>query len=249
MSIAIEIGLEAYLTRNHRNTAKNFLAEAPNGQLRVGSIESKDLEHYYTGRTISPKPSSTFDNGRRNVDATSAPAPKSTPSFSTPAQCLEANMLTLTVTDGIIKDGKHRTGYIASNHQFQFDDPPQSGALFTAGYSICDDGLIALGSSATWFRCPSGNFFNVYDEKWADHCEQIHLQAVQIFDCSVPSGSLAVYGPTTSVLPTSTATKATTKASTKTLPLVADPAKTLVTSTMSKANTTSALAKGTSKTS
>jgi hypothetical protein len=33
--------------------------------------------------------------------------------------------LTLTLINGILKDALGRTGYIASNYQFQFDGPPQ----------------------------------------------------------------------------------------------------------------------------
>jgi hypothetical protein len=33
--------------------------------------------------------------------------------------------LTLTLANGILKDAEGRTGYIASNFQFQFDGPPQ----------------------------------------------------------------------------------------------------------------------------
>jgi hypothetical protein len=33
--------------------------------------------------------------------------------------------LTLTLASGILKDALGRTGYIASNYQFQFDGPPQ----------------------------------------------------------------------------------------------------------------------------
>jgi hypothetical protein len=33
--------------------------------------------------------------------------------------------LVLTLANGILKDAQGRTGYIASNYQFQFDGPPQ----------------------------------------------------------------------------------------------------------------------------
>lgn len=227
-------------TRNGRDTAKHFVVEAPNGQLRVESVDSKDLEHL-TGRKIMPK-TRGWNNVPRDADATLRPALHPTPSFSSPARCLGHNMLLLTVTEGIIKDGKHRTGYIAGNHQFQFDDPPQSGALLTAGFSLCDDGLLALGRSATWYSCSSGNFSNIYDEMWASHCQAVHLQAIQIFDCSLPGLSSSVHGPSTTV-PSSTSAKTTQKASSNTLTGVAHAVKTSTTTIPSKTTTSAVLEK------
>ena len=37
----------------------------------------------------------------------------------------QAGPLELTLSDSVLKDAKDRTGYIASNYQFQFDGPPQ----------------------------------------------------------------------------------------------------------------------------
>jgi len=71
-----------------------------------------------------------------------------------------------------------RTGYIASNYQFQFDGPPQAGALTTAGYSVCDDGNMALGSSKVFYRCMSGSFYNLYDRNWAPHCEAVNFKVI-----------------------------------------------------------------------
>ena len=79
------------------------------------------------------------------------------------------------LTDGVLTDDQGRTGYIASNYQFQFDNPPQSGALYTAGFSACGNGSLALGSSATFWQCASGTFYNLYDRWSAAQCSPVDI--------------------------------------------------------------------------
>jgi len=86
--------------------------------------------------------------------------------------------LTLTLVDGILKDALGRTGYIADNYQFQFDGPPQAGALFTSGFSLCGNKSLALGGSAVWYQCLSGGFYNLYDRSWAPQCSPIYIEAL-----------------------------------------------------------------------
>ena len=57
--------------------------------------------------------------------------------------------------------------YIAANYQFQFDNPPQAGAIYTTGFSLCANNTLALGGSAIWYQCLSGSFYNLYDRDWA----------------------------------------------------------------------------------
>ncbi|KAK0659942.1 Cell wall mannoprotein PIR3 [Lasiodiplodia hormozganensis] len=101
--------------------------------------------------------------------------------------CPTSSTLTLTLADGVLHDAHNRTGYIASNYQFQFDAPPQAGALYTAGFSVCggEDGtaLLALGGSKTWYRCLSGDFYNLYDRWWAAQCEEVRIEIVEFADC------------------------------------------------------------------
>ncbi|MCJ1445841.1 MAG: hypothetical protein MMC23_006346 [Stictis urceolatum] len=100
-----------------------------------------------------------------------------------------AEMLVLTLNDGIMKDAHGRTAYIASNYQFQFDNPPQHGAITTAGYSLCphEDGTfnIALGRSEVFYRCSSGSFYNLYDRNWAPQCDPVHFQVLQFASCNI----------------------------------------------------------------
>jgi len=74
-----------------------------------------------------------------------------------------------------LTDEKNRTGYIASNSQLQFDDPPQAGAIFTAGFGHCPNGTLVLGDSVFFYKCKSGTFYNIYNEYYAPQCEPIQI--------------------------------------------------------------------------
>ncbi|KAI9700472.1 MAG: hypothetical protein M1820_006771 [Bogoriella megaspora] len=92
--------------------------------------------------------------------------------------------LTLTLDGGVLKDMAGRTGYIASNYQFQFDGPPQAGAIYTSGFSVCSNGSLALGGDAVFYACQSGGFYNLYNKNWAPQCDPIYIQAVAAGDNS-----------------------------------------------------------------
>lgn len=79
--------------------------------------------------------------------------------------------------NGKLTDSKGHTGYIASNNQFQFDGPPQAGALYTSGFSVCANGSLAL-HSAVWYSCLSGDFYNLYDYNKAPQCFEVYLEVV-----------------------------------------------------------------------
>jgi len=98
--------------------------------------------------------------------------------------CKTNSTLELDLQNGQLKDGKGRFGYIASNFQFQFDaGVPQAGAIFTAGFSVCDNGTLALGGSTIFWQCLSGNFYNLYDRYWAPQCSPVNLRVVGLKDC------------------------------------------------------------------
>ncbi|PSS28295.1 hypothetical protein M430DRAFT_165380 [Amorphotheca resinae ATCC 22711] len=98
--------------------------------------------------------------------------------------CGDPGSLVITLGNGQLHDAQGRTGYIASNYQFQFDGPPQAGAIYTGGYSVCSNGSLALGGSAIFYECLSGSFYNLYDRHWADQCEPILIDIL-------PCGSAA----------------------------------------------------------
>ncbi|OCL12730.1 hypothetical protein AOQ84DRAFT_352376 [Glonium stellatum] len=111
--------------------------------------------------------------------------PQATPSSSPQlVGCAGNDTLTLTLNNGVLKDTQGRTGYIASNYQFQFDNPPQAGAIYTSGFSVCSNGSLALGGSAVWYQCLSGNFYNLYDRYWAPQCHAVLIDALLLKNCS-----------------------------------------------------------------
>jgi hypothetical protein len=99
--------------------------------------------------------------------------------------------LQLSLSGGILTDSNGRTGYIASNYQFQFDKPPQAGAIYTAGWTICPNGSLALGGQAYFWQCKSGSFYNLYDRDFAPaHCYPVYFYsssgAGQVFSTPPP---------------------------------------------------------------
>ncbi|KAK1985548.1 hypothetical protein LZ30DRAFT_686041 [Colletotrichum cereale] len=101
-----------------------------------------------------------------------------TQSLNKRGSCNAEGSLDMTLKDGVLTDAKGRIGSIVSNFQFQFDGPPQAGVIYTSGFSVCTNGSLALGGSTTFYRCLSGNFWNLYDRNWAKQCSPIHLSVL-----------------------------------------------------------------------
>ncbi|KAF2667790.1 hypothetical protein BT63DRAFT_375174 [Microthyrium microscopicum] len=95
----------------------------------------------------------------------------------------DGSTLSMKLVNGVLTDNKGRTGYIASNRQFQFDAPPQAGALLTAGWSVCDDGFLALGQQKIFYQCLSGSFWNLYDQNIAAQCKPVNFILLENKDC------------------------------------------------------------------
>jgi hypothetical protein len=88
--------------------------------------------------------------------------------------CPEGSLL-VTLKDGVLKDAQDRTGNIVANYQFQFDAPLQDNAIYTSGFSVCDDRTLAIGGNKTFYQCLSGDFYNLYDRDWAEQCKPINI--------------------------------------------------------------------------
>ena len=114
-------------------------------------------------------------------------------SLTSSQQRQQANAMKLEITlkDGVLLDSQDRTGYIAANHQFQFDGPAQTGAIYTAGWSACANGSLALGGEATFHQCLSGDFYNLYDESTGEQCNEVTIQIVGGGSGSTPSQGAA----------------------------------------------------------
>lgn len=96
--------------------------------------------------------------------------------------CKATSSLMMTLADGVLLDDRNQTGYVAGNYQLQLDDPPQSGAIYTAGFSVCR-GDLTLGSSNVFWQCKAGGSYKVYDRLWADQCEPVNLRVLELVQC------------------------------------------------------------------
>lgn len=113
--------------------------------------------------------------------------------------------LVATLSNGVLTDSKGRIGGIVANHQFQFDGPPsQAGTLFNSGFSVCFNGSLALGSSAIFYQCLSGSFYNLYDTPAGASCEAV---VIIVIPCGGSGG--AGQGPDGQPTVTSAVTQAT----------------------------------------
>lgn len=135
----------------------------------------------------TPKASSPLEPaGGPSSAATSAAPASASPSSSVSHPyiiCDSPGSLAITLEDGVLKDQAGRTGYIAANYQFQFDGPPQAGAIITAGFSVCNNGSLALGGTNVFYQCLSGSFYNLYDRSWAAQCSPVIINTLFIQKC------------------------------------------------------------------
>ncbi|KAK3950492.1 hypothetical protein QBC32DRAFT_264446 [Pseudoneurospora amorphoporcata] len=116
-------------------------------------------------------------------------------------RCHGEGTLVSQLVDGVLTDAHGRTGYIASNFQFQFDGPPQAGAIYTAGFSVCNNGSLAFGGSTVFYQCRSGDFQNLYDRWWAEQCSPAEILVIPCGDSHQDAAINGVVVGTT-VLPT-----------------------------------------------
>ena len=171
---------------------------APTGGL-VSQIGDGQVQGSLHTAAITPAPqASSTANGRIITSTAIEASPASTSSIEAPSfipssnstsasskyfTCRTSSTLEMTLKGGILKDRFGRTGYIASNYQFQFDDPPQAGAIITAGFSVCQNGSLALGGSNVFWQCLSGSFYNLYDRNWAAQCSPVTIETLALRDC------------------------------------------------------------------
>ncbi|MCJ1240809.1 hypothetical protein MMC14_008813 [Varicellaria rhodocarpa] len=121
--------------------------------------------------------------------------------------CGSDGTLVITIANGQLHDAKGRTGYVASNYQFQFDGPPQAGAIYTGGFSICGNNSLALGSSAVFYQCLSGTFYNLYDQSTGAQCSPAYIQ---MNACVGASGFSSVPAATSTVFSVGSTISSTT---------------------------------------
>ena len=86
--------------------------------------------------------------------------------------------LVISLDNSVLTDAKGRTGYIATNYQFQFDGPPQNPHKQVSGFSVCTEGnlnLLALDGSTQFYQCLSGDFYNLYTKNSAAQCSPVQI--------------------------------------------------------------------------
>jgi len=175
------------------------VTQIADGQIQASGAAGTPVTQIGDGQVQAATPVTAIGDGQVQAGATTLATMTRSAGMSTgtsaggyamlagaPQACASTEgVLKLTLDNGILKDDKGRTGYIAANSQFQFDGPPQTGAEYTAGWSVCNDGLLALGSDKTFYRCLSGGFYNLYYKNilGAAQCEAINIEAIQLNNC------------------------------------------------------------------
>lgn len=129
----------------------------------------------------------------------------------------------ITLQGGVLKDQNGRTGEVVANSQFQFDQPLQSGALFTSGFSICSNGSLAVGGSTVFYQCLSGSFYNLYQQSQGKQCNEIYINTIPCESNGSQSASVGSTSPTPSSsaasVPNTPTTPATTSAAAPATPV------------------------------
>ncbi|KAL8710129.1 MAG: hypothetical protein Q9220_005212 [cf. Caloplaca sp. 1 TL-2023] len=125
----------------------------------------------------------------------------------------------VTLTNGVLKDQNGRTGEVVANAQFQFDNPLQSGAIFTDGFSICQNSSLAVGGSTIFYQCLSGTFYNLYQASQGKQCNAVYINTIACESSGSTSASIgsSSSASTTSMM-TSSAAAPATPATTMTTP-------------------------------
>lgn len=194
-------------TTNTRCANRSVTSKSASRPSTNGTDPATTSSSFRVIQLASPSRATTTTSPIRTPSSTlpsALPVPATRSSVSSAPQprlnlvsCLTDSTLRLTVSNHTLLDALGRTGYIASNHQFQFDGPPQSGAIYTSGWSLCpvkdqsdpataylDFGLtLALGGSTTFWQCLSGSFYNLYTENWAAQCSAVEIRIVGFVQC------------------------------------------------------------------
>ena len=162
---------------------RDVISQIGDGQVQATSAAATDSQ-VQASSTATPTSSEKISSSASKTSSTNATSSScATPSLKD-SSCKNSGTLEMNLKGGILTDGKGRIGSIVANRQFQFDGPPpQAGAIYAAGWSITEDGYLALGDSDVFYQCLSGNFYNLYDQNVAEQCSAIHLEAVSLVDC------------------------------------------------------------------
>lgn len=172
----------------HQTSSASVVKQISDGQIQhqtstasaVNQISDGQIQHQTSSHSTATGVSQVSDGQVQATDVAGSDDDNS----DIPVACITSESLTMTLKDSVLTDGLGRIGAIVANRQFQFDGPPpQAGSIYAAGWSITDDGLLALGNSAIFFQCKSGDFYNLYDTNVASQCEPVHLSVIELVEC------------------------------------------------------------------
>ena len=88
------------------------------------------------------------------------------------------------LSDGVLYDQRGAIGEIVANHQFQFDLPSQSSALFNKGWSVVSSNgkrLLSLHGSTRFWHCQAGTngWYKLYDASIGGQCSPVYIVVLQ----------------------------------------------------------------------
>jgi len=154
------------------------VSQKTDGQPQVPTSTAVPASQISDGQ-IQASPVTQKSDGQPQATA----AASSSASMMALVACATNSTLALTLSNGVLTDSEGRTGYIAANYQFQFDKPAQTGAIYTAGFSVCSNGSLSLGGSAVFYQCLSGSFYNLYNTNWAPQCVPVLIDTLMLQSC------------------------------------------------------------------
>ncbi|KAM9921102.1 hypothetical protein OXX59_006728, partial [Metschnikowia pulcherrima] len=153
----------------HQTTTASAVAQISDGQIQ-----------HQTSTVSTATAANQVSDGQ--VQATGSAEDAGTEGF--PVACSTENSLSMVLKGSELKDSKGRIGAIVANRQFQFDGPPpQAGSIYAAGWSVTQDGYLAIGDNDVFYQCQSGDFYNLYDENVAAQCAPVHLEVIDFVSC------------------------------------------------------------------
>jgi len=111
--------------------------------------------------------------------------------------CAGTGILVASLKGGVLTDAKGRIGAIVANRQFQFDGPPaQTGSIYTGGWSVCNNGSLAIGGQTIFYQCLSGTFYNLYDQSTGAQCQQVVIDVIPCSGAGTGAGQASDGQPT-----------------------------------------------------
>lgn len=143
----------------------------------------------------APAGCSTDYSGDFQITIINSTSPTTSKEKRQSTTCGQAGLLTASLQGGILKDTQGRQGEVVANYQFQFDDPLQPTAVYTGGFSVCNNGSLALGGSNVFYECPTfggpgnGNYSNLYAQSTGAQCNPI---LINIIPCAGDASSSGV---------------------------------------------------------